>query len=413
MIKVLFRLFLILCLLLTLSLPAVAAQRRRVAVLPFRNLSQQTADNWLSDSFSESLIMGMGQVPGLRLIERAEMQAIVKEQAFMQSVYANPEQAPRLGQILGAQYIALGSFQHVGDRIQANVRLVNVETGEIEGHTLSQVQGPLDKLFELQAELAEKLVQHLSQEASRTQIQQAIGQTASVKAHEYYIRGMSVLQPLNSAKELATALNWFEKAIAVDSKYARAYAGLAQTYATRAQNALLYNTDKSTDAQAALKAAQQAQVLAPQAASTQLALSYAYGANDQFEQALQTSYEAALRDNSGPFVRRYLTLKYARQLNDPALMNAEFLPQLQQELQALRADPEDPLLLDLLATVYMFRVMRAPTQDHSPQLKQLQSALDANPHLVQMGFSLALMYKILGNEAQFESCHEKAGNRQP
>ncbi|PKL77762.1 MAG: hypothetical protein CVV27_04635, partial [Candidatus Melainabacteria bacterium HGW-Melainabacteria-1] len=110
------------------TLPGLAAERRRIVVLPFRNLSQQAADNWLAESFSESLIMGMGQAGGLRLIERSELQAVVKEQALMQSILADAAQAPRLGQLMGAEYIVVGNFQRIGGQIQANVRLVNAST---------------------------------------------------------------------------------------------------------------------------------------------------------------------------------------------------------------------------------------------------------------------------------------------
>lgn len=117
--------------------------RRRIVVLPFRNLSQQPADNWLSESFSESLMMGLSQSPGLRLIERSEIQAVLKEQALMQSVLADPAQAPQLGQLMGAEYIVVGHFQRIESQLQAQVRLVNVSTGEVASASMTQVRGQM------------------------------------------------------------------------------------------------------------------------------------------------------------------------------------------------------------------------------------------------------------------------------
>ncbi|MGE3727732.1 MAG: FlgO family outer membrane protein, partial [Candidatus Sericytochromatia bacterium] len=121
-----------------LSTWAAEAAERRVMILPFRNLTRAEADNWLGESFSESLLMGLGRVRSLKLVERAELAQVIKEQAFMQSLMADPENAPRIGKLVGADYMITGSYQKIGERIQVNLRLVQVETGEIEANTLTQ-----------------------------------------------------------------------------------------------------------------------------------------------------------------------------------------------------------------------------------------------------------------------------------
>ncbi|MBF2054167.1 MAG: hypothetical protein IGS03_12010 [Candidatus Sericytochromatia bacterium] len=108
------------------------AEPLRIVILPFKNISRQSSDDWLADSFAESLTMGLLRVDALRVVERVQLQQIIKEQQFAQSVWADEAAAPRLGRMLGANVVVLGSFQRAGDQLQANVRFVDVETGQID-----------------------------------------------------------------------------------------------------------------------------------------------------------------------------------------------------------------------------------------------------------------------------------------
>jgi len=382
-----------------LWLPALGAERRRIVVLPFRNLSQQPADNWLSESFSESLIMGLGQSRALRLIERSEIQAVLKEQALMQSVLADPSQAPQLGQLMGAEYMIVGNFQRVADQVQAHVRLVNVSTGEIEGSSLTQVQGNFSHLFTLQAELAQKLLQRLNHQATSAELQQlqhAIAATSSTQAHEYYIRGLSLLSPLNTDQELQTILVFFQQAIAEDPAYALAHAGLAEVYARRALNPLSYPSAQADDSQRAMASARKALSLQPQSAEASLALSYAYQAQREPQQALQAAEQAVQQDREARYVRQYLLLKYADQIVRP-----EAFYEMEQDLQRLGVDSHDPLVLELLAAAYLGVIFKHPERDHQALMLRLETALTKNPRLVSLGIYLALMHQVLGHRLEF------------
>lgn len=300
----------------------------------------------------------------------------------------------------------VGNFQRVGQHIQANVRLVNVETGEIESSSLTQVQGNFDQLFELQADLAQKLVAHLNAQTPAGEIQhlQATFQaTQSTKAHEFYIRGLSQLTPLSSDRELTQALNWFQKAIAEDANYALAYAGMAEVYAARASSPTAYASHQADDAAQAMHFAQKALQLKPDQASSFHALSYAYAAAGKSPEALQAAQEAVQRDNDSRYVRHYLSLKYGSQWRNDAVFD-----QVYAELEALHADLDDPLLLELLSSSYMLVVFQHPEHDHSAFLARLERGFDHNPRLTQLGIYLALMHKVLGHEDKFKTILNRA-----
>src|SRR3990167_8566306 len=123
----------------------------RLVVLPFKNLTGQAEQNWLGESFAESLNTSLSQRSQLTLIERSQLELILQEQGFSQSALSDESQAPRLGKILGARKLLIGSYQQQGQTLQIQARLVDVETGQIAEGQAVKVEGPMDHLFELQA----------------------------------------------------------------------------------------------------------------------------------------------------------------------------------------------------------------------------------------------------------------------
>lgn len=378
--------------------PLWAAERRQIIVLPFRNLSQQAADQWLSESFSENLLAGMGREKSLRMIERGEIQQILKEQAFMQSVLADTTQAPQLGKILGAEYIVIGSFQRLGQRLQASVRLVNVETGEIDGSSLVQVEGELDDLFGLQARLAQQLLAQLnaSQQTQLAELQQAIQTTTSPQAHEYYLKGLSLISPWMTDRDLENAVQWFQQAIQADTRYVNAYAGLAEVYARRALGKSLYASARADDAAQALTYAQQAYQLDPESAESYYALSLAYQATQQEKPAQQAAEIAAIKSSQPRFIRHYLEMAF------PYSEFESKQDKLDEILKRFSVDANDPVLQEYLSSKYLVYLLQHPTLDHGAKISGYQQAFDKNPRLVLLGISLATMYLVQGQRAAFE-----------
>lgn len=65
----------------------------------------------------------------------------------------DPDSAPELGKLLGAQRVLLGNFQKVGETLVVNTRVVEVATGQILPGWATQVRGPASDLLGLQAAL--------------------------------------------------------------------------------------------------------------------------------------------------------------------------------------------------------------------------------------------------------------------
>lgn len=215
---------------------AAEATALRVVILPFQNLTEKQEDAWLSNSFAESLTMGLLKVRSLQVIERAQVAGVLKEQHFSQSAYVDADTAPRLGKLLGAKVVVMGSYQKVGGQLQANVRFVNAETGQIDTQRFARIQGRFDQLFELQNQLAEELIQQLNVNARPQELQQLrklIKSTDSTEAYRYYLEGRDIARQ-GSVLQQEDAIKAYRKALIEDPHYALAYAGLSEIYAHQA-----------------------------------------------------------------------------------------------------------------------------------------------------------------------------------
>lgn len=100
-----------------------------MVVLPFRNITRQPEDEWLSESFSENLTVALSQVQQVQLIERHQIQLVLQEQSFTQSLFADSDSAPELGRLLGANKMLLGNYQKIGSTLVVSTRVVDVSSG--------------------------------------------------------------------------------------------------------------------------------------------------------------------------------------------------------------------------------------------------------------------------------------------
>lgn len=268
-------------------------QKKRVVVLPFQNLSQNPADEWMGLSFAENLTQRLAALKELTLLERTQIQQLIREQNFGQSVLSDPNQAPALGQMLGAQLMVIGTYQVQGDRLMIQARFVEVETGRVDRTLRYEVQGSKKDLYALQGKLAtyfaEQFVRN-SSEAEKKALLQSQALTQNPEAQGAYLAAQEALS--NNPHQ---TLSLLQQAIALDPNYVLPYASLAELWASEHISAqkygqgLLYTQpanrpkDLLQRAQAALA---KAQALNADHINTQSAAAYTAYAAGQKEQAL-------------------------------------------------------------------------------------------------------------------------------
>ena len=157
---------------LVLQIAALANASPTVAVMPFKDLSGGPAN--VGEAIRETVTSDLRDVPGLRVIERANLDRVLAEQNLQaKKTDLDPLSTVKVGKLLGATLMVAGAYQRSGPTVRLTARFVNVETGEIVG--TAKVDGPEADLFTLQDRVTVELLKsagiapaHVQKFAKRT-----------------------------------------------------------------------------------------------------------------------------------------------------------------------------------------------------------------------------------------------------
>jgi len=189
-----------------------------LVVLPFTNAGGDPEQEYLSQGITADITTDLSRLESLRVIARQSA-----------SIYRGESPpAQQVGRELGVRYILGGSVQKSGDRIRINARLTDAESGDLLWG--DRYDRNLDDVFAVQDEIAGQIVNALSIELTDEERRRiAHRYTTNVEAYELFLRGQQAYVRQN-AVDNARAQEFFRRAIGLDPRFARAYAGLALTY---------------------------------------------------------------------------------------------------------------------------------------------------------------------------------------
>jgi tetratricopeptide (TPR) repeat protein len=196
----------------------------RVAVLPFKPLVAGNKE-WIGAGLAETLTTALAAVPGVRVVERSQLHAVQAD--------ASDEAAAKLGRLVSAQRIVLGSFQLFGGEILVNGRFVDTATGVVVAGRTFRVRGRVDKLFDLYPQLTANIMDSLGIRASGKAVEAlaaAHATSSSLPAHELYVKGRDHFH-LRTLAGYRKAVELLQLAVQQDPGYAHAFAALAEAQA--------------------------------------------------------------------------------------------------------------------------------------------------------------------------------------
>jgi DNA-binding winged helix-turn-helix (wHTH) protein/TolB-like protein/tetratricopeptide (TPR) repeat protein len=228
----------------TQPLPVSAsAPIKSIAVLPFKPLAADSRDESLELGMTETLIT---RLSGVREITVRPTSAVRKYGALDQDALA-------AGRELQVESVLDGSLQRAGDRIRVTVRFVRVA----DGQTLwvERFDENFTDIFALQDRVSARVVGLLAVRlmgSEQTRLTKRF--TENPEAYELYLKGRYFFNKFTPADH-QMAENYFKQAIAKDPIYARAYVGLADTYASAATNSWTIPNEGYRKAKAAVKKA--------------------------------------------------------------------------------------------------------------------------------------------------------------
>jgi adenylate cyclase len=279
-----------------------------IAVLPFENLSDNAEEGYFADGLTDDLITELSKISGLLTIAR--------NSTF--TYKDKPVDIRQVAKDLGVRYVLEGSVRHADDRVRINAQLIDGTTGN---HVWAEhYDREYADIFALQDEVIGQIVKALSVQLTETeQSQVARLPTESLEAYDYYLRAEQLAYRADEGSA-ANAMAYYDKAIALDPKFADAYAG----YARAATDVLAYSFNNTLPAAVARKqayaAASRALVLNPQLSLGYSVLALLQMLDSQHEEAVASARKAvALAPNSAEaYLNLAVVLVYAG-LHDDAL----------------------------------------------------------------------------------------------
>ncbi len=272
---------------------------KSVAVLPFENLSDDPENAYLADGLADEITSALTKVRGLNVASRT-------------SAFAHRgvrEDVREIGHQLGVAAVLEGSVQRSGDRLRITTQLVGVA----DGYSLwsDHFDRDMEDVFMIQDEIAANVAHALELILAASE-RRALAKvpTSDVRAYEFYLRGRQFLYQVRR-KSLEYAREMFEHAIAIDSAYAMAYAGLADSHSTLC----IYYPESDADLAEADVASARALALDPELAEAHSARGTALFLMGRIDEARE-SFETAIALDPGLFEARYFFARACFQHGD-------------------------------------------------------------------------------------------------
>jgi TolB-like protein/DNA-binding winged helix-turn-helix (wHTH) protein len=204
--------------------PPPSNERLMLAVLPFQNLTGDTAQDYLSDGLTEEMISQLGRLDPEHL-------GVIARTSVMHYKHTT-EQAGQIGRELGVQYVLEGSLRRESDRVRVTAQLVQMKD---QTHVWSrQYDRELKSLLALQGEIAQETADEimltLGKQHKPWATDRKPASPSSYQAYDFYLKGRYFWNK-RTKEGFQQAADYFQQSIAADQNYARAYAGLADTFA--------------------------------------------------------------------------------------------------------------------------------------------------------------------------------------
>ena len=237
-----------------------------IAVLPFSDMSAEKDQEHFCDGLTEELLNVLTRIPNLRVGSRTSSFSLKGKDVDIRSV----------AEQLHVAHILEGSVRKSGNRIRVTAQLIEVES---DSHLWSETYDrQLDDIFAIQDDIATQILRGLQCRLGNDALPDPT--TNDPRAYEYFLRGLGYAISA-SERDLQLAIDMFQKAVASDPLFLRAWIQLAEQCALMAQ--FLSRDEKWR--RIADEAAAKAMQLAPQRAESFLARAHSHSASQRYAEA--------------------------------------------------------------------------------------------------------------------------------
>lgn len=191
---------------------------KSIAVLPFRNESNDPSTAYFVNGMMDDIISNLIEISDLRVIPRTTMEKFRGTKLT----------ASEIASAVGVSYLLEGSAQKLGDLVKIHAKLIDAGKDDHIWHeTYNEDISDIVVYFETQSNIAKTIAKEIGVNIGEEEGEQIDAiPTSSPLAYDYYLMGKDLRY---ARKGIRLAIQMFEKAVELDSSFALAWAGLAQS----------------------------------------------------------------------------------------------------------------------------------------------------------------------------------------
>ena len=346
---------------------SLAATIKTIAVLPFQNLSGDPEQEFFADGVTEEIINALAQIPGLRVAGRSSSFSFKGRHEDLRSVGAK----------LSVANILEGTLRRSGNRLRITAQLIDAGSGyQLWSERYDRV---MEDVFAVQDEIASTIAGRLQVSLGGSgEVQQVEPPTRHIQAYELYLKGRGLLY--QRGLSIHKAIDCFTQAVAIDSGYAQAWAGLADGYTTSGYSGF---SPPGEVMPRALEAARKALQLDPDLAEAHNALACPSLLYDLDFDVAEREFKRALELNPNyPQARSWYGLFFLHWVTGREHEGREELSRL------LQVDP----LSGYANVIFAFSAVSSGRWSEALEHSRRGVEFDPNSFLAQWCYSVALQY---------------------
>jgi serine/threonine protein kinase len=240
--------------------------RKMIVVMPFENLGSQD-DKYFADGVTDEITSKLASIGNIGVISASSAEKLSKTN----------KSTKEIGKELGVDYILNGTIRWAKSRKNESRVRITPQLTRVSDNTISwsdSYNRVLTDIFEVQNEIAQKVVDKLGGSLIGNQIQKNTPPTDNLDAYDFFLRGLSYeTRGTASNSDYTNIINLFKKAIQLDSNFALAYAHLSKS-----KTALywFYFNRSAKNINDAFEYAKKSYLLNPNLAEVHIAFGYYY-----------------------------------------------------------------------------------------------------------------------------------------
>ena len=187
---------------------------KSIAVLPFRDLSQASDQEYFCDGISEEILDALAKIDGMRVVARTSSFSFKGKNA----------NASKIGKKLNVNHLLEGSMQREGNHIRISVELIDTRSGfRVWSETYER---ELEGVLALQDEITRSIVNALKMKLA---VSLPAREQRNTEAYDLYLQGL-FFSNKSSEEDLRRALSFLQRALEKDPTFSRAWTGIAKVW---------------------------------------------------------------------------------------------------------------------------------------------------------------------------------------